>query len=456
MADNGELAWPEVGLGELLGTKGYIRGPFGSALRRNELQSSGIPVYEQQHAIDGVREFRYFIDDEKYKELKRFAVHENDLIISCSGTIGRVSVIRKEDPPGIISQALLILRPDVSVATPEFLYYFLTSRVGFRSIASVSSGSVQVNIARRSVVESIRLRLPPLPVQRAIARILGALDDKIELNRKMNETLEAMARAIFKSWFVDFDPVKAKAESRQPSGMDAATAAVFPDSFVESELGLIPRGWAVATLGEVLGTLVSGARPRGGATSEGVPSIGAENVLGLGRYDYSKEKFVPLGFFEQLKAKGADVRPGDVLLYKDGAKVGRKAYFDCGFPHRQCAINEHVFILRATEHRLQRFLFFWLDQPWMTHEIVSLNSNSAQPGINQAGVRGLPILLPETNLIGAFDATVAPLTDAIFANYLESRTLAAIRDALLPKLMSGEIRVGQVGPDRKVKQKWAG
>jgi len=275
---------------------------------------------------------------------------------------------------------------------------------------------------------------------------LGTLDDKIELNRRMSETLEAMARALFKSWFVDFDPVRAKMEGRWQRGqslpgLPAHLYDLFPDRLVDSELGEIPEGWEVGTLGQVLGELVSGARPKGGAAQEGVPSVGAENVIGLGRYDFSREKYVPRDFFNELQRKGAAVRPGDVLLYKDGAQIGRKTYFDCGFPHEQCAVNEHVFIVRAKHAHYQRYLFFWLDQDWMTQEIISLNSNSAQPGINQQGVRALPLLKPPDAMVQAFDRLSKKLTDRLFAACHESRTLSALRDALLPKLIRGEIRV---------------
>ena len=130
-------------LGDLLIEKGYIRGPFGSALKRQELKQSGIPVYEQQQAIDGHRRFRFFVDKEKHDELIRFTVKANDLIISCSGTVGRVSVIEDGDPLGIISQALLILRPNVESLLPRFLYYFLISPAGQASLLAASHGAVQ-------------------------------------------------------------------------------------------------------------------------------------------------------------------------------------------------------------------------------------------------------------------------------------------------------------------------
>ncbi|MGE4529541.1 MAG: restriction endonuclease subunit S [Rhodospirillaceae bacterium] len=361
---------------------------------------------------------------------------------------GKIARFRPTDAAsaGFGSTEFIVIRGRDGLTDNDFAYY-LTKWDEFRqfAVSQMAGTSGRQRVPAESLAH-FTVAVPPLPVQRRIAAILGALDDKIELNRRMSRTLEEMARALFKSWFVDFEPVRAKMEGRWKKGqslpgLPADLYDLFPDRLVDSELGEIPAGWKAGTVGDELIELVSGARPKGGAVDNGVPSIGAENVIGLGRYDYSKEKFVPSGFFERLKLKGADVRPGDVLLYKDGAQIGRKAFFDRGFPHRECVINEHVFILRCATSLMQRYLFFWLDLPWMTSEIVALNSNSAQPGINQAGVRKLPLLRPTAGIVNAFDRLVAPLTDSIFERCLESRTLAAIRDALLPKLLSGEIDV---------------
>ena len=262
----------------------------------------------------------------------------------------------------------------------------------------------------------------------------------------MNETLEAMVRALFKSWFVDFDPVRAKMEGRwrrgeSLPGLPADLWDLFPNQLMDSKLGKIPDGWEPTLLGKELAELISGSRPKGGSVEAGIPSIGAENIIGLGHYDFSKEKYIPAEFFEKLKTKGADLRRGDVLLYKDGVKVGRKTYFDQGFPHSECAVNEHVFILRMQRPELQRYLFFWLDQPWVTQEIISLNSNSAQPGINKSGVKSLPFLLPTLDAISNFDKNILHLMNRLFANCLESKFLVALRDTLLPKLVRGELCV---------------
>ena len=183
--------WKKVKLKDVLLPKGYVRGPFGSALRRGEMQDKGIPVYEQQHAIYNHRMFRFYISNEKYQEMNRFSVQTDDLIISCSGTVGKVSIIREDDIKGIISQALLLLRADTKVILPEYLKYFFESREGYNSIISRSSGSVQVNISKRDVIEQIPISLPDLNVQKVIIDTLLSIDNKIENNNKINDNLVA-------------------------------------------------------------------------------------------------------------------------------------------------------------------------------------------------------------------------------------------------------------------------
>ena len=185
------VEWKETHLSDVLADKGYIRGPFGSALKRGEMKEDGIPVYEQQHAIYNTRKFRYYIDEKKLDEMKRFQVRKDDLIISCSGTVGKVSIIRDDDPKGIISQALLLLRVDTNKILPLYLKYFFSSRNGYNAIVSRSSGSVQVNIAKRNVIEHISFRLPQIGTQRKIVEILSSIDEKIEENERINNNLAA-------------------------------------------------------------------------------------------------------------------------------------------------------------------------------------------------------------------------------------------------------------------------
>ena len=198
----------QVVLADVLQKKGYIRGPFGSALRRPEMKSEGIPVYEQQQAIYNTRDFRFFIDAEKFETLKRFQVETNDLLISCSGTVGKVTIIREDDPKGIISQALLILRADTSKVLPEYLKYFFTSQQGYNAIVSRSTGSVQVNISKRDVIEKIPLSLPSIDEQQKIVNVLYTIDKKIETNTQINRNLYEQAVALFESMYQDYSERK--------------------------------------------------------------------------------------------------------------------------------------------------------------------------------------------------------------------------------------------------------
>ena len=187
-----------VTIGDLLEDKGYIRGPFGSALVKADMVSEGIPVYEQQHAIYNHRNFRYFISLDKAKKLERFSIKSNDLIISCSGTVGKVSVISDNDPKGIINQALLILRLNKKLIMPKYMKYYLESPVGYRSITSNTNKSAQVNIANREAIEKIKISVPSLEQQKHIVNILDKFDSlvngiseglpaEIELRRKQYE-----------------------------------------------------------------------------------------------------------------------------------------------------------------------------------------------------------------------------------------------------------------------------
>lgn len=306
----------------------------------------------------------------------------------------------------------------------RFLYYLLKGNI--MKITSLGSGSVYDAI-NKSAIEILEIEIPPLETQRKIAAVLSAYDDLIENNTRRITILEEMAQTIYKEWFVKI---------RFP-GYEKV-------KMVDSELGPIPEGWEVKRLDDVLSEIESGKRPKGGVKqlSTGIPSIGAENILGIGKYDYSKEKYVPDEFFRTMK-KGI-VRNRDILLYKDGAQIGRKSMFREDFPHEKCCINEHVFILRANEEFLQNYLYFWLDQDWMTEKIKNLNANAAQPGINQNGVKSLPVLVPTQVVLEGFDDLLEPILTLLFILAKKQDILCRTRELLLPKLISGEIDVEDI------------
>jgi len=234
-----------------------------------------------------------------------------------------------------------------------------------------------------------------------------------------------MARALYREWFVHFRFPGHESVPRVPS-----------------PLGEIPKGWEVTTLGAHLAALESGKRPKGGIreVEDGVPSIGAENINGIGQHDFAGEKFIPREFFQEMR-KGI-VRDRDVAIYKDGAYIGRSSYFRDGFPHLECCVNEHVFLLRASGVRLkQNALYLWLQEPDTVQTIRSKNANAAQPGINQQTVGGLDLTLPDSRIAATFDELVDPLLAEVINLAKRIQNLRRTRDLLLPRLLSGQIDV---------------
>lgn len=332
-----------------------------------------------------------------------------------------------------------IVRGNHRADTRFLSYVFSQTDISGYLTGSTMPKLTQGNLNRLPVIA------PPLPEQRAIASVLGALDDKIELNRRMNATLEAMARALFQSWFVDFDPVRAKLDGRHPAALDPAPAALFPEHLEESPIGKKPVGWEITTLETALSVLEVGGRPKGGVggITSGIPSIGAESIVGVGQFDFGKTKYVPVEFYEGMK-KG-HIQSHDVLLYKDGGRPGEYephvSMFGDGFPFEKCSINEHVYRLRANERLSQEYLYFWLTSELALSEMRVKGTGVAIPGLNSTAVRSLTTLVPPKPIIEAFTKQAAPLVTRILANSKQSRTLATLRDTLLPKLLSGELSV---------------
>ncbi len=333
---------------------------------------------------------------------------------------------------------------DESKFCPEFLYYNLSQRK--EEIRSLAGGSAQP-ILNKSAFGLLAFDAPELEVQKLISKTLRPLDDRITLLRETNTTLEAIAQALFKSWFVDFDPVHAKMQGRAPEGMDEATAALFPDSFEESELGDVPKGWHVETIARWLSVLETGRRPKGGVSgiNGGVPSIGAESIQRIGQFDYSKLKFVSEDFFANMKS--GKLTSNDVLLYKDGGKPGvflpRVSMFGDGFPFEICGINEHVFRIRTKNPIGQTFLYFWLWSDAVMHELKHRGGKAAIPGINQTDVKELKLSVPSANVLNKFEEITKPLVGTILNNSKSIQSLANLRDALLPRLISGQLSLSE-------------
>lgn len=327
----------------------------------------------------------------------------------------------------------------------RYLKYYFDSEPFQQILAAwAGAGSTRAYIGI-TAQRKLPIVLPPIEWQNEVAEIGGALDDRITLLRESNATLEAIAQALFKSWFVDFDPVRAKMAGRAPEGMDEATAALFPDALEETELGLVPKGWNIDFIAPWLSILETGRRPKGGVggISDGIPSIGAESIVRIGQFDFSKLKFVSNEFFTAMKAGRLTSR--DVLLYKDGGKPGvflpRVSMFGDGFPFDVCGINEHVFRIRLKEPFGQVFLYFWLWSDAVMHELKHRGGKAAIPGINQADVKELRLSVPSEPVLRRFEEICDPIVGKILNNAKRMQNLASLRDGLLPRLISGQLRL---------------
>jgi len=325
------------------------------------------------------------------------------------GTIGQVFYLKEDYWP--LNTTLWV--KDFHDTDPLFASYLLRT-IDFESCNDKSS----VPGVNRNDLHQIRVRVPPPREQKAIATMLGSLDDKIELNRRMNATLEAMARAFFQSWFVDFDPVRAKLDGRQPTGLNRATAELFPNEFEDSELGPIPKGWEVLPLGDLI-ELAYGKALKADDRREGPIGVYGSNGL--------------VGWHNEKLVKG----PGIVVGRKGNPGVVTWVHDDF-FP-----IDTTFYVVPSDRCRSLHFLNYALQ----THDLPNLSADSAVPGLNRNHAYMSKQLVPPPDVLMAFDNYAVPLLKRVRLNEHRSRSLATIRDALLPKLLSGELRLnsGPVG-----------
>jgi len=314
----------------------------------------------------------------------------------------------------------------------RFLFYWMASNEFIEESTRASEGT-KMPRAQWNFIERIVRPVPPLPIQRAIAHILGTLDDKIELNRQMNATLEAIARALFQSWFVDLDPVRAKAEGRQPAGMDAETAALFPAAFVDSELGEIPKGWDVKKLADLC------------STQYGYTASATELPVGpkfLRVMDINKQNWIEWGdvpycqIDDEIKTNYA-LTLGDLVVARM-ADPGKSAIIE---DEIDAVFASYLVRLRTESLAYSYYVYGFLKSDLYTEYTEGAKSGSVQANMNAKVIVGASLVVPPEPLMRRYCDIVFPLRQRIAANARQSRTLAALRDALLPKLISGEIHI---------------
>ena len=349
------------------------------------------------------------------------------VMISTRAPIGYVAIAKN---PIATNQGFrsLVLRENIMV--PEFVYYWLTGNV--ETLERHASGSTFKEISG-TALKSIRIPIPPLSEQRTIAHILGTLDDKIELNRRMNETLEEMARALFKSWFVDFDPVRAKMEGRD-TGLPPDVADLFPDRLVESKLGKIPEGWEVKTLGDLChkpqyGYTASAKDKHVGPKFLRITDINKQAWIDWDSVPYceiTEENFDKYRLYkgDVLIARMAD--PGHGVMIEESQEVVFASYLI-----RFCPIHE----------RHTRLLQYWLRSDGYWKLVSERGAGTTRASLNAKVLSEFPLVVPSVSVADAFEGQIASLRARVIVNASESRTLTALRDTLLPKLVAGELRM---------------
>ena len=324
-----------------------------------------------------------------------------------------------------------------SILTPDIDLKYLYHLVNYVGLNHLKDGTSNPTLSRDAFGAQL-FPLPPLAEQKAIAAVLGALDDKIELNRRMNATLEEMARALFQSWFVDFDPVRAKLDGREPFGLDPATAALFPESFDGSAVGQIPNGWSIKPVGEVV-DCVGGSTP---STAEPIYWEGGTHHWTTPK-DFSSLQ-APILFDTDRKLTDAGIAkissgllPAGTLLLSSRAPVGYLA-----ISAMPVGINQGFIALKCNDSASSFFLLNWCQTNM--DEIKSRATGTTFAEISKQNFRPINVVLPPWELMATFTMKVTPLYAQITSNLQQSRSLASLRDTLIPKLVSGQLKMPEV------------
>ena len=431
----------------------------GYRAKNTEFAGSGVPFARAGNIKNGF----VFNDADHFPEASLYRVGDKiskpgDVVFTSKGTVGRFAFVREDTPQFVYSPQLCFWRSrDHGLIDPRFLFFWMFSReffVQFKGVAGQTDMAEYVSLRDQ---RNMHLTLPPLSEQRAIAHILGTLDDKIELNRRMNETLEEMARALFKSWFVDFDPVHAKATLKHhaanlPQGesdwsvesarayldrMDPNIAALFPDRVVDSEPGPIPEGWDVGCFCDVVEQLRDRENPR--ASPDAI-----FHHFSIPAFDENQWPTQERG--ENIKSQKSRVLPGVVLLSKLNPEIERVWLVDVGATDQAVCSTEFL-VLRPRPSQGTSFIYCLGCSPGFRQELGSLvtGTSKSHQRVQADAVLALPVVLFPKSISEAFESVVSVFLQTVQLNRRASRSLAALRDTLLPKLVSGELRVGVDG-----------
>jgi type I restriction enzyme, S subunit len=334
-----------------------------------------------------------------------------------------------------LGQNLVLLRADGTVVLPEFLRWLVTSPAWWEQIRKYNNVGAVFDSLRCADVPRFELPIPPRHHQKEIASLLAALDDRIELNRRMNETLEATAWAIFKDWFVDFGPTHARMEGRSPY-LAPEIWSLFPDGFDDNGK---PQGWLTKPLSDLTTKIGSGATPTGGSqvyVASGIALIRSQNIYD---HEFMWDGLARITDADAIKLNGVAVQRGDVLINITGDSILRCCVVDPAvLPAR---VNQHVSIVRAKPSIPHRYIHQFLVMRQTKEVLLGFDAGGSRAAVTKAHLENLLVLVPDDHVLSSFETVTASLFARVESNGREGVALAAMRDLLLPKLMSGENRL---------------
>jgi len=375
-----------------------------------------------------VREGLAFVDDAQAHDLRNVTIEDGDVLLNITGdSLARCCQVDRSVLPARVNQHVAVIRPQPDLLDARFLRYALIAPAMQARLRSLGSAGATRNALTKAMIEALVVEAPPAPQQRAIAHVLGTLDDRIQLNRSMNDTLEAMAVALFHSWFVHFDPVRAKLEGRAPCGMDADTASLFPSEFWESSLARIPKGWEVKTLKET-SRLVMGQSPPGESYNQkgqGLPFFQGCSDFG----------------FRFPSRRVSCTSPTRVAEAGDTLMSVRAPVGSLNMASERSAVGRGIAVLRHASG--SRSFSYYLCKS-IQKKLESFNAEGTVFGsINKSNLENVLHVEPTGLLVRAFDMYVGPMDDRIECAANEMAHLTRVRDDLLPRLLSGEVSVAQ-------------
>lgn len=384
-----------------------------------------------------------YISPEQAKKLDGVSVEENDVLLNITGdSVARVCLALAEYLPARVNQHVAIIRPEPRRIDSRFLRYFLASPHQQDLMLGMAAAGATRNALTKVMIENFKIPCPPLEIQNQIADILSSLDDRIALLRETNTTLESIAQALFKSWFVDFDPVHANAGTQAPS-LPPEIQSLFPSMFIESPLGLVPEGWSISTLGEVCnfygGRIQTG--PFGSQLhaadyiAEGIPVVMPKDIVNR-RVDTSSVAQIDMQNVERLSRH--KLLAGDILFSRRG-DVEKHALI--GHLEEGWICGTGCLLVRPGSLTVSGFLSLALNQSvakkWLTQHAVG----ATMPNLNTGILSNIPIIFPSEHVLENFQHLIDSFENKISSNNHSAQILCGLRDTLLPRLISGQLRL---------------